>query len=241
MQMTHHIRKRILIPLIVLAVLGAAAGLLFLFFPQIPAYFRIRNENPVRMQDYPLTHVTVPADFAERSAHGITVKAPADCLNPRESGLVLFKNDRLTVAVMSSEDSPQEFESPDVPFTEAEFAHFYDAVGEKIPQNTIENIVFLRDKLTAKTCLRLRGTDFSIFEFYADSKQTVADVETPYYYRGGNFEGLICELKGASKRYSIRTNVLIADSAHHRTATVTIFCNDRTLKEQIIAGLSVDG
>ena len=45
--MTHHIRKRILIPLIVLAVLGAAAGLLFLFFPQIPAYFRIRNENPV--------------------------------------------------------------------------------------------------------------------------------------------------------------------------------------------------
>ena len=121
-------------------------------------------------------------------------------------------------------------------FTAEEYQHFFDTIGTEMPGTLIENIIFLRDTLTAATCLRLRGTDYEIFEEQAEYKESVIKIETPYYYHGANFDGLICELPNSKKKV---TNVLVSDNAHQNYATVTINCNDKTLTHQIIAGLDV--
>jgi len=237
-----HIRKSFLIALIVLLILALTAGILFLIFPQMPAYFRYRDTVvDETMTDYPYTLPEVPADFAERISYGVTIKAPAEHLNPQESRIAPFKSDTLTIGVICTEDSVS-MEGPDTEsgkqFTEADFRHFYETVGEKAPETQIESIVFVRDKLTAKTCLRLRGTDYEIFELLAESKKIVTDVETPYFYHGSNFDGLICELKGGKTK---GTNVLVSDPVHHQYVSVWIRCNDAKLTKQIIAGLDFSG
>ena len=225
----------------VLLVLGIAAGVWQLFFPQLFSYFRIKKENPVinaHMTDYPYTNQTVPADFVSRTVRGITIKAPEACLNPKESKLVPFKGDALTVAVFIAEEKGDTFGGEDDPYglTAAEYQHFFDTVGVKMPETQVENIVFLRDTLTAKTCLPLRGKDFEVFEALAEDKKTIANVETPYFYHGSNFDGLVCEIKNAKKKMY---NALIEDTARQHSATVTVIAEDAELARQVIAGLDV--
>lgn len=234
--MTQRIRKPFLIVLIILLILGLTAGILFLIFPHILDYHRLRGTDiDKRMRDYPAITETVPADFAARTSHGITVRAPEKYLNPQESNLVLFKSDELKVLVFCADDGVS-YPDETGKFTAEEYQHFFDTIGTKMPETLIENIILLRDTLTAATCLRLRGTDYEIFEEMAESKEAVIAVETPYFYHGANFDGLICELPSSKTKV---TNVLISDNAHQNYATVTITCNDKTLTHQIIAGLDV--
>ena len=235
--MKERIRKPLLIVLAVLLVLVIAAGVIWLLYPQIPAYFRIKKENPVindRMEDFPYTNETVPADFVSRMVEGITVKGPEDCLNPVESRIVPFKSDRLKVLIIGPTDSASDFGIGEEDlFTAEEYQHFFDTIGVKKPETQIENIVFLRDTLNAKSCLRLRGKDMEIFEFLAENKNITANVETPYYYRGDNFSGIICKLNNKKQTF----NVMIEDAANGTYYTVTVVADSTQLAAQVIAGL----
>ena len=94
--------------------------------------------------------------------------------------------------------------------------------------------MFLRDRFNAESCKGLHGKDLLIFNYLAFSKKTVVNVETPYYYNGKNFEGVVCEVGGYSGKM---TNVMISNPDMRYTATVYISCSDSELKHQIIAGI----
>ena len=229
------LRKILKITLIVLVSIFAVFGIFVLVVSHNTAFYRaVYPGIDDSMSDYPYMDVTVPSDFVASTVHGITVKAPADCVNPSESGSVPFKNDKLTVMVMSSsDDSSFKDDTPEL-FSDDDLKHFYDKLGREKPDTSVGDIVFLRDEFNAESCKGLHGKDLLVFNYMAFSKKTVVNVETPYYYHGKNFDGVVCEVGGFTGKI---TNVMISNQDARYTATVFISCSDADLKHQIIAGI----
>ena len=100
------IGKRILKLLLTLLVIVVILVVGLLIFSHFPAFYRLIYPGiDGRMSEYPAITADVPADFAARTVHGITVKAPADCINPKDSGISPFKSDDLMILVLTGEES----------------------------------------------------------------------------------------------------------------------------------------
>ncbi len=231
--MIQRIPKPIRIAITVLLSLVIIFGIAFLIFSHTPTYFRLRYPSiDDRMSEYPTITAKVPSDFVSRTKHGITIKAPSDCVNPKESNIAPFKSDYLSILVMSDSESDL-YDDSDEFFSQAQYEHFFNSIGEEMPETWYDDLVFLRNNLTSETCRGLHGTDFRIYKLMAKSKDLVSKVETPYFYQGDNFDGLICVLNKTN------TNVVICDPVHQQYATVMISCEDEKLKRQIIASIDV--
>ena len=231
--MIRRIPKPIKTTITVLLSLVIVIGIAYMIFSHTPTYFRLRYPTiDDCISDYPTITAKVPSDFVSRTKYGITIKAPADCVNPKDSNIAPFKSDYLSVLVMSESESAI-YDGTDDFFSQAEYEHFFHSIGEEMPETWYDDIVFLRNNLTSETCRELYWTDFRIYRLMAKSKDMVAKVEPPYFYHGDNFEGLICVINKKN------TNVIINDPKHHQHATIMISCEDEKLKHQIIAGLDV--
>lgn len=191
------------------------------------------------MSDYPYMNETVPSDFVARTVHGITIKGPADCVNSSEGGSVPFKSDNFMVMVMSSSEGRSSIlDTDEDPFTDKDYEHYYKKLGEEIPDTSIEDIVYLRDRFNAETCKGLHGKDLLIFNFKAYSKTIVTGVETPYFYHGRNFDGLVSEIGSLPKKM---TSVMISNPELRYFATIYIRSDDEELIHQVIAGIDPSG
>ena len=165
--------------------------------------------------------------------------APADCVNSSEGGSVPFKSDNFMVMVMSSsEDRSSILDTDEDPFTDKDYEHYYKKLGEEIPDTSIEDIVYLRDRFNAETCKGLHGKDLLIFNFKAYSKTIVTGVETPYFYHGRNFDGLVSEIGSLPKKM---TSVMISNPELRYFATIYIRSDDEELIHQVIAGIDPSG
>ena len=192
------------------------------------------------MSDYPYMNETVPSDFVARTVHGITVKAPAECLNSKESQSIPFNGNNLMVMVSSiSEDRTYliDIDNKD-PFPEKDYEHYFNKIGIEKPDRSIDEIIYLRDKFNSGTCKGLHGKDLLIFNFEAYSKKTVAAMETPYFYHGKNFDGLVCEVYSLPNKM---TNVMISNPDLRYYATIFIRSTDEKLIHQVIAGIDPSG
>ncbi len=181
----------LILGVIILAVLVTA-----ILFPAIPTYFRVKKNCP-NINDtvgvYTDSDISVPEDFIQAEIKGLIIKAPASTRNT-ESDMIPFKDGKkFMVMVSQSELSDYDFYDTENKFSKQDYEHFYKKLNGSIPQNTVEDIKFLRN-MTLKECLKLRGTDIKIFEELAKHKEIVSDVETVSIYENNDISGLLCDV-----------------------------------------------
>ncbi len=232
------IRKILKITLTVLISLILLITAFLLIVSHNPSFYRMVYPGiDDTMSDYPLTDVTVPSDFVTRTVHGINIRAPKEHINnptlPGTGGSTPFKSDTLTVLVMTMSEDYQFSSDIDEPFSDKDYEHYFKKIGIETPDTTIDKIVYIRDKFNSEYCRNLHLKDLLIFNYEAYGKKIAADMETPYFYHGSNFDGLVCEIPAKRKM----TNVVISNPELRYHATITIICNDTELTNQIIAGI----
>ena len=232
------IRKILKITLTVLISLILLITAFLLIVSHNPSFYRMVYPGiDDTMSDYPLTDVSVPADFVTRTAHGINIRAPKEHINnpklPGTGGSTPFKSDTLTVFVQSLSEDYKFSSDIKEPFSDKDYEHYFKNLGIEKPDNMRDKIVYIRDKFNAECCRNLHLKDLLIFNFEAYGKKIAADMETPYFYHGSNFDGLVCEIPAKRKM----TNVVISNPELRYHVTITIICNDTELTNQIIAGI----
>ncbi|MDE7137583.1 MAG: hypothetical protein K2O29_03890 [Ruminococcus sp.] len=188
----------------ILKITGLIIGIIILvifvvviLFPALPTYLKVKKNCP-HINDivevYTDNDISVSKDFETYELKGLYISAPKGTYN-KDSEMIPFKDGKnFMVMVSQSELSDYNFYDVTNKFSKQDYEHFYNKLNGSIPQNTVEDIKFLRN-MTLKDCLKLRGTDIKIFEELAESKEYVTDVENVSIYENNGVSGLLCDVK----------------------------------------------
>lgn len=232
-------KKTLKITGIILGALVIAAIAVIVFFPGLPTYIKVKKNCPhidETMGIYNDGGEAVPEDFVQTEINGILVSGPADTLCD-DSNLCAFKKDNeLVVMIIESENEPLSYTDESCGFLIDDYRHFFQSLDVEMPETTYESMEFIRN-LTAKDCLKLRGTDREVFEEYAESKEIVAEIETVYYYKRDELSGFVCELISIGKQYEHRKNVMLFDG--DKEWIISVVGNDAETVAQIISSIEI--
>lgn len=232
-------KKALKITGIIIGALVIAALIIIVFFPGLPTYIKVKKDCPhidETMGIYKDSADTVPEDFVQVELNGILISGPADALRADGSFVAFKKENELAVMVIESENEPLSYTDESCGFLIYDYRHFFSSLDVKMPENTYEGMEFVRN-LTAKDCLKLRGTDKKVFEEYAEIKETVSDIETIYYYERDGLSGFVCELIGVGQAYEHRKNVVLLEG--DKQWIITVFGNDAETVAQIIRSIEI--
>ena len=236
-------KKALKITLIsIIALILVSALVIFVFFPGIFTYFKVKKEFPAIENE--LTEITklymvkeeVPDDYVEAECDGVTVKGPSYAVNNNTTGMVPFKEeDNLIVMVMKSEVTPAEYGGEYNKYEKEDYEHFFESLDIDMPENSYDDRCFLYN-LQAKDCLKLRGKDLDVFMELAEAKQIVSKVETPYIYEYNGNKGFICEIN-SNDTYTYYYN---ADFfTEENEYIVTVLSNNIETVKRIIASIEI--
>lgn len=227
---------------IFLLILAFLIGIAIVFFPHYIMYFKVKIKYPSIdeiITYYPYNGDTLTDNYTEVKKSGLKIKIPNEHLNPNYmDGYSICRSDTITVMVIEVENDFITYEQDDYnKFEKEQYQHFFNTLGEKIPESTYEQIVFIRKNITSDVCLKLRGTDLKVFEEFAQAKQQATSMETVYYYGTDKFNAIFCELKG-KKKYTC--NFFIDDKSNQKHYIVFFSSNDKKLINQIINSVEIN-
>ncbi len=142
-------KKTLKITGIVLLGLVVIAGILALIFPGAVYYFQIKNLKKVNVtsQPYPYTDVTVPEDWQEITAQGLTLRIPAEMTRREDTAedavLIIYRDnieEPTVYAAIYEETEWDDFSLAVMQENEnaAEIAALYEAEGVPYPQSHCE-------------------------------------------------------------------------------------------------------
>lgn len=232
-------KKALKIAGIIIGVLVIAAIVIIVFFPGLPTYIKVKKNCPhidETMGIYTDGGEAVPEDFVQTEINGILVSGPADALRDNSNLCAFKKDNELAVMIIESENEPLSYTDESCGFLIYDYRHFFRSLDAEMPETTYEGMEFIRN-LTAKDCLKLRGTDREVFEEYAEIKEIAAEIETVYYYERDELSGFVCDLIGVGQTYKHRKNVVLADG--DKEWIISVFGNDAETVAQIISSIEI--
>lgn len=232
-------KKVLKVSAIALSVVLAAFLVIFIFFPGLPTYIKVKKEYPsidCTIKNYSGYDVEIPDDYVEAEYDGVKLRGPSFALNTDTTGTVPFKADKkLVVMIIKCENIPVEYGSEYDKYEKEDYEHFFESLKTDIPKDSYESRVFLRN-MQAKDCLGLRGRDLKVFEEYAESKQTVADIETPYYYERDDIKGFICDIGSTSKFHYYYNADFFTENNEY---IISVLGNNSETIKRIIASIEI--
>lgn len=195
-------KKAIKIGCVVLGIILIAALIIFIFFPGIFTYKKVKKEYPHidnTIGAFDGFDVKIPKNFVSSTKDGITVMGPKNARNNRD--IIPFKSDNLIVmiSVLDDEIGGDVFFDENSKYTKKDYLHFFEKLDIKPPQTSYENVKMLHD-LTSKDCLRLRGKDKKVFLEYAESKEFSEKIEALSYYEKDGVKGFFSEMNFDGKK-----------------------------------------
>lgn len=232
-------KKALKITGIIIGVLVIAALIIIVFFPGLPTYIKVKKDCPhidETMGIYKDSADAVPEDFVQVELNGILISGPADALRTDGSFVAFKKENELAVMIIESENEPLSYTDESCGFLIYDYRHFFSSLDVKMPETTYESMEFVRN-LTAKDCLKLRGTDKKVFEEYAEIKEIVSDIETVYYYERDDLTGFVCELIDVGQAYEHRKNIVLLEG--DKQWIISVFGNDAETVAQIISSIEI--
>lgn len=263
-------KKALKITVAVLGVILVGVLALYLLFPGLPTYFKVKKDFPSidrRMET--LEDMPVPESFKGFEVNGVYLEVPegaqlgerGNSINYNDETLVLVtKNDSIEVDKTARElaETYEDMPYSENPFEyylyeEEDYIHFFDSIDAEYP--TIYNakstmlIWFMRDGFTSKDCLKLRGKDIDVFLEFAEVKEENLKMETTYKVNGDNFTGMFSVFKpdglsdiGGPDMSYLSTFYIYPDDDYSEYYCVMIKSTDTELKKQIASTVRlVDG
>lgn len=216
-------KKALKIALPILGALLAAFIVMIVFFPGLPEYISVRRNNEYINRTAPVLKSSVPSDYVKYDLEYVKIYAPDGMTVDRHKlsagdddgiSLLFIKNNAVENQKIIEEYGGETIDPWDgFEHSEADFRSYFKAVGAKYPDiNYPETDVtwYVKDKLKASDCLKLRGTDMEIFKEFADAKEFSWELEDAWKISGDGFTGYVCR---------INNGVIVNEG----TYTVTVF------------------
>lgn len=189
---------------VVLGIILVAALVIFIFFPGIFTYFKVKHKyDHIDDSLGKFEYSDVPVTFKDFTVNGVKLKMPygserhltdisysdgskgqiaSDIIRYKDEITILIKKSSFSEMKKLSEQASALLEISDTEeeFSEDEYRHYFDSVDEPMPRNSTERIWYNKNKLKASDCLRLRGRDMEVFKYLAECKDAAYDAEITY-------------------------------------------------------------
>lgn len=193
-------KKALKIGGIILGIILAALLIIFIFFPGLFTYIKVKVKyDNIDRGFTEFKKVEVPDDFKTYTVKGITLSVP-DSYVLKDTGSSFKNSDEKSVLLIMESDSLETDElmkgySEDYDtweyykYEEEDYKHFFETIGGTFPtpyDASSDILWFVRDKLKAKDCLKLRGRDMDVFLELADSKEESWKTEKTWELDGEN-------------------------------------------------------
>ena len=241
-------RKAIKIGGAVLAFLAAAALVIFIFFPGLPTYMKLKSKyKNMDKHIAEFEKVSVPSDFKSYNIRGVSFKAPADWkLSDTKSSLRSPDEDSMIMVIKSnvpeeekllSESGYDCWESYD--FTKDEYEGLFRKLDIDVPEYDLNTrmLWMTKDELQLKDCIRLRGKDMDIFKDLADIKENAWDTENSWSMDTDTYKAFVGQILTNGFGGGMWTVTFYKNDKSQYRYFVTLKCPDRTTAKQIVSSM----
>ncbi len=243
---------------VILGVIVLAVLIVFIFFPGLPAYIKVKfTYDNIDRTITEFEKVYIPESFNAYNIEGVSVRVPFD-YEPAGTGKQLKASDGEGVVAIIKHDSletkrllekyadsdsdiitdPWEYYA----YEKEDYEHYFSTVGEEFPNdyNASSDILwYIKGRLTAKDCLKLRGRDMDVFLELAESKESSWDMENAWKISGEDFIAYAAENITGDYDVNFWTVTIYPESSK----TVNYFCiirgADDDVTKQILSSISL--
>lgn len=236
-----------------LGVLLAAALVIFIFFPGLPTYFKIKKDCLHIDDTLPeFSKVEIPEDYKRCTIKGLSFKLPEGAEQPEMSTIRYTYGDELSVGVLESDsyqneqilkDYDEEYSKwKEYKYDEKKYRHFFRTIGDNYPDPAVAEydlLWFLKDRLSSKTCLKLRGDDMDVFREFADCKEEAYSFENSYHMDGDGFTAYVSEDLSGMLKDGIWTVTLYPDGGGSKYYFVMVTGDNYDMKMQAISSIKL--
>ena len=244
-------KKALIIGGAVLVFLLTASLVIFVFFPGLPSFFKVKyqykhiNEKPNAFE-----LVSVRADFKEFTLDGIKLKAPADCSLKLDGNGLKSASGEVELVVLQTNNkeqdetlaSFQDYDPWDIyKYEQEDYKDFFRSIGTEPPQYGFSSkiLFYIREYITSADCIRIRGKNKDIFFELADLKEKTMEAEDMQKLKSSNFTEYIGRIH--RNGYEDIWNLSIfPDGDDLNSYLVTIKCGDETIAKQIISSIELE-
>ena len=260
-------KKPLIIGGTILGFLLISALVIFIFFPGLPTYLKVKHKYKHIDELVPeFEKSEVPSDFVSRSLKGVSFRIPSDWegksaiegkeassyVSGEEYRIFVLDTDYKVYAdlqdeykdMLGDEYSEDDLYDPWAAFKykEADYRHFYKEIGVDLPQYGLAyTMVFNnRDSFTAKDCLKLRGKDKKVFLDLAQTKEEAADMEKMWKTKGSGFTAYIGQEIYAGYDGNLWAVTIFPDDNPNAVYSVDLKCPDETTARQIISSIEFE-
>lgn len=247
-------KKALKISGIILSVLLIAALVIFIFFPGLPTYIKVKYEyEDINRTITAFEPVYVPDSFEFHTIKDVAFKAPRDyklsvtgnslSSSDEKSKILITKSDTIEDAQILSEYYGEDYDIWEYyEYEAADYKKFFKAVDENFPNiydASSDELWYIKDKLTAKDCLKLRGRNMDIFLEFAESKTKAWDMENTWKIKCSNFTAYVSEMLMRGYEDGFWTVTIYPDSSESTYYFVAIKGADEEITKQIISSIEL--
>ena len=232
-----------------------------IFFPGLPTYLKVKLKYEHIDERIPeFEKSDIPGDYVSHTLRGVRFSTPSDweAYSPIEGAEpnAYRAKDKSTVFVLnlnykaqeellknSEETLGSEYDVwNEYEFSEEDYRHFYKAIGIEPQQYglNLRMLWYMRDDVTAKDCLKLRGRDRKVFLDVADSKDESVKMETMWKTKGKCFYAYIGRIMYSGFDGNTWTVNIFPDGNENEHFTTTIKCSDETTTRKIISSIELE-
>lgn len=260
-------KKPIIIGGCVLGFLITAALIIFIFFPGLPTYLKVKHKYDHIDELVPEFKKTdVPSDYVSRTLDGVKFSIPSywvgesaidgyeasSYISGEDSRIFVLDTDYKMYAELQDEYKNilgDEYNEDDIydpwksfKYKEADYRHFYKEIGVDLPQYGLAyTMVFNnRDSFTAKDSLKLRGKDKDVFLALAEDKENAVGMENMWKTKGNGFTAYIGQEIYSGYDGNLWVVTIFPDNNKNAVYTVNLKCPDATEAKQIISSIELE-
>lgn len=251
----NNMKKALKISGIIIGIILVSALIIFIFFPGLFTYIKVKVKyDNIDRGFTEFKKVEVPDDFKTYTRGNLKISVPDD-YKPKDIGYGFEYSDGKTALAIIENDSLETDElmkgySEDYDtweyykYEEADYKHFFETIDETFPTpyDASSNILwFVRNKLKAKDCLKLRSRDMDVFLELAESKEESWKMEKTWELDGENCFVYIGYIEDSEIFNSDLWTAYIYDKNNLTKYHYLLFKEDDTeVIEQIISSIELE-
>lgn len=242
-----------------LAVLLVLFTIIFIFFPGLPTYFKVKHDfEYIDTEIGSYKPVSVPDDFKEYSKSGLSIKVPDSFESKETEDMLSLKGETARVLITVSDSKKSEKIMKDYAesqgevydkwenykYGEADYREFFKKMKAPFPNTEVASsdiLWFNKGGFTAKDCLKLRGKNKDIFLEFAEIKDDCWGMEDTWVIEKDGFTMYVCGSKeNDTVSYSYWTATVFPENSGSEYYFIMIRKTDEKTINQIISSIKLD-
>lgn len=246
-------KKAMKISGIILGIILIIALVIFIFCPGIFTYIKVKHKyKDIDRTIGKFETVDIPDTFKSYDLDGISLKVPDDYKKTTTSNGLRSSDEKVIIMItrcdkIKDAEFLQEYGITNNPwehyeYEESDYRSFFKAVDDKYPVNydaSSDILWFIKDRLNAKMCLKLRSTDRKVFLEFADIKENAWATENAWKMSGDGSSAYVSENMSDMYSDSFWTVTIYPDGGGSEYYFAVVKGADEETSKQIISSMRI--